>query len=352
MPHEEFPDNFLPGAVFDQPDPRDKEVDMSEMGMSTGPLPAEFSVLKAPLNYKVNKTGAFNQGYIGTCMTNAVAQLYLYELQRQGVQYADYVPSRLFLYYVARYGAVKNTWPIVPSAKFYDALRQPGILPQGDQSAQLKDSGSSARDVIKIMRALGAPPEDASIKDHQVGSGKWPYDAEVQPNNGLFKPNDWPARLPDPECFRAAVLHQALGYARPGEGSAECWKRCIQRGYPIVFSCKLYDSWWQWGNGASWGKPNNSIWPIPRPGEGYGKDKDHPGRRHALVAVGWDDNKRAPGTSSAGAFYVQNSWGPTWGENGFSWMPYEWLAFNDNEQYWPWAVESPWTFMQSGKQKN
>ncbi|KAG7286719.1 hypothetical protein NEMBOFW57_009030 [Staphylotrichum longicolle] len=347
MSHHEFPDNFLPGAIFDQPDPRDKEVDMSEMGMSMGPLPPDFSVLKAPLNYKVNKNGVFHQGNIGTCMTNAIAQLYLYELQRQGVQYDDYVPSRLFLYYVARYGAVKNPWPAVPSAKFYDGLRQRGSLPQGDQAVQLKDSGSNARDVIKIMRALGAPPEDASINDHKVGSGKWPYDNQVQADtNKFFKPTDWPARIPEPECFTNAVLHQALGYARPSERSAECWKRCIQRGYPIVFACKLYDSWWTWGTGSNNGKPNNSVWPIPIRGEGYAN------RRHALIALGWDNNKKAPGSSSRGAFYIQNSWGDKWGDNGFSWMPYEWLDHNDGESGTPWAVDSPWTFMQGGKTKN
>lgn len=332
-----FPDNFLPGAVFDQPDERDHEIPMSLMGMGTGPLPAEFSVLKAPLNYKVNIGGAFNQGQSGTCMTNAIAQLYLYELQRQGVNYGNYVPSRLFLYYVARYGAKKNG-TAVPSAKFFDALRQPSNTPLGAANALTEDAGSNARDVIKIMRALGAPPEDKDIPSHVVGSGKWPYDDKIAPVNRHFQPSDWPARAPEAQCYGAATLHQALGYARPNERSAECWKRCIQRGYPIVFSFKVYDAWWAWGTGANWGKPNGSVCPVPKPGEGYG------GRRHALIAVGWDDKKGAKG-----AFYCQNSWGPTWGENGFFWMPYEWLAWSDGEPVWPWAVESPWTFMQVKK---
>jgi len=171
-------------------------------------------------------------------------------------------------------------------------------------------------------------------------------DATVQPNETWFQPNDWPARQPESQCFQTAALHMALGYARPGERDAACWKRCIQRGYPIVFACKLYNSWWQWGNGPLGGKPNNNIWPIPHAGEGYGN------RRHALLAIGWDDNKQAPGSPNKGAFLVQNSWGLAWGNNGFSWMPYEWLAYKDNEADWPWAVDSPWTFMQGGKTKN
>jgi len=335
--HDEFPDNFLPGAVFDKPDERDHDIDMGKMGMGSGALPASFSVHKAPLNWKPNAAGAFNQGQVGSCTTNAIAQLYLYELQRQGVHYGDYVPSRLFLYYIARYGAAQNP-TTTPSAKFYDALRQPANTPRGDVA---KDTGSNSRDVIKIMRALGAPPEDKDAASHVAGSGKWPYDEKVAPDQTtrLFKPTDWPARAPEPQCYAAAALHQSLGYARPDARSPDCWKRCIQRGYPIVFGYKVYDSWWAWGNSGR-GKGDGSIAPIPRAGEGYG------GRRHAVIALGWDDAKKAAGSSSKGAFYVQNSWSPTWGDNGFFWMPYEWLAWNDGETTWPWAVESPWTFMQ------
>jgi hypothetical protein len=339
MSYDQFPDNFLPGLTFDKPDPRDHAVDMAEMGMVTQPLPPDFSIFKAPINYKLGPNGVFNQGSISTCVPNAIAQAYLYELQRQGVEYGDYVPSRLFLYFVVRYASAAGR----DSAQFYENLRSPGTFPPGDAAAQLDDSGCAPRNVIKIMRALGAPAEDADISAHQEGSGKWPYDGTVEAINHKFKPTDWAARLPEQACFNEAVRHQALGYARPGDRSVECWKRCIQRGYPIVYGAKLYDSFWQWGGWTTGAKANDSIWPVPQPGEGY---KD---RRHALLAVGWDDNKKAPGTSSAGAFYIQNSWGSAWGDNGFSWMPYEWLAFNDGEQDQPWAVDSPWTFMHGGK---
>ncbi|WP_202946226.1 CARDB domain-containing protein, partial [Glaciecola punicea] len=38
--------------------------------------------------------------------------------------------------------------------------------------------------------------------------------------------------------------------------------------------------------------------------------------RHAVVLVGFDDNK------FGGAFKVMNSWGPSWGDDGFFWLPY------------------------------
>jgi cathepsin L len=35
---------------------------------------------------------------------------------------------------------------------------------------------------------------------------------------------------------------------------------------------------------------------------------------HAIVLVGWDDTK--------GAWLMKNSWGPSWGVNGFMWIKY------------------------------
>ncbi|MFT3686226.1 MAG: C1 family peptidase [Phycisphaerales bacterium] len=35
---------------------------------------------------------------------------------------------------------------------------------------------------------------------------------------------------------------------------------------------------------------------------------------HAIVIIGWDDSKEA--------WKIKNSWGPTWGENGYGWVKY------------------------------
>lgn len=45
------------------------------------------------------------------------------------------------------------------------------------------------------------------------------------------------------------------------------------------------------------------------------------GSNHAIVLVGWDDNK--------GAWLIKNSWGTSWGENG-----YAWVAYNTNSIGW------------------
>lgn len=43
---------------------------------------------------------------------------------------------------------------------------------------------------------------------------------------------------------------------------------------------------------------------------------------HALVAVGYDDQRIR---STKGALLVRNSWGPTWGNNGYGWLPYRYV---------------------------
>jgi len=50
---------------------------------------------------------------------------------------------------------------------------------------------------------------------------------------------------------------------------------------------------------------------------------------HARYLWGWDDAVSVPGTTSKGAFYVRNSWGPSWGAKGNSLVPYK--TFTDQQ---------------------
>ena len=50
---------------------------------------------------------------------------------------------------------------------------------------------------------------------------------------------------------------------------------------------------------------------------------EKPTADHAVTIVGWDDSKVIPGAEGPGAWYVQNSWGPAWGDHGYMWISYE-----------------------------
>jgi C1A family cysteine protease len=52
---------------------------------------------------------------------------------------------------------------------------------------------------------------------------------------------------------------------------------------------------------------------------------------HAIMAAGYDDSKEA--------VLIRNSWGEDWGENGYFWMPYDYIS---NQQFASdfWCIKS------------
>ena len=94
----------------------------------------------------------YNQGDIGSCVGNAVAAALRYAHRKNaGIAYADFKPSRLFIYYNARgYG---------DPAKMNDKLRPPNV-----QKRALKDSGTTNRAAIHSLLVQGVCTEST-----------WPY---------------------------------------------------------------------------------------------------------------------------------------------------------------------------------
>ena len=51
---------------------------------------------------------------------------------------------------------------------------------------------------------------------------------------------------------------------------------------------------------------------------------------HAVIAAGYDDgmkirNAAAGAKETTGAILVRNSWGADWGDNGYGWLPYDYV---------------------------
>jgi len=64
---------------------------------------------------------------------------------------------------------------------------------------------------------------------------------------------------------------------------------------------------------------------------------------HAVLAVGYDDSLPigSGDNEKVGAFLIRNSWGESWGERGYGWLPYEYVLGGLAEDWWC-LVKAEW----------
>ena len=227
-----------------------------------------------------------DQGALGSCTAQAGVGLVEYFEKRAFGTYID--ASRLFLYKVTR-----------------DLLGWTG------------DTGAYLRTTMGAMVLFGVPPEKY-----------WPY---------IIAKFDI-----EPSCFLYAFAqnYQAITYYRldpagtPRDALLARIKTYLAHKLPSMFGFTVYSS-------ISQAYTTGEI-PYPAPGESVLGG-------HAVVAVGYDDNKKIKNTSpggveTKGALLIRNSWGTGWGPNGgYLWLPYDyvlkwqavdWWSLLKNEWIW------------------
>ena len=207
----------------------------------------------------------YDQERIGSCTANAIGAAFEFETMKQNL--ADFMPSRLFIYYNER-AMEGNT----------------GI-----------DSGAQIRDGVKSVATLGVCPET-----------EWPYDGrEADPVTGAFPPGDPAAEKPTDTCYKDALTNRATSYSRVTR-DLDQMKSCLAAGYPFVFGFTVYESF----EGAEGARTGVVSMPDTRNEKVMGG--------HAVLAVGYDDATQT--------FLVRNSWGTGWGQAGYFTMPYAYLT--------------------------
>ena len=152
------------------------------------------------------------------------------------------------------------------------------------------DAGAQIRDGIKVVAKLGAPPET-----------DWPYDITKF------------TQKPPQQAFADAAKNKVTSYHRVSRVLNQ-FKGCLASGYPFVLGFTAYDSF------ESAQVAQSGHLSMPQPGEAVVGG-------HAVVAVGYDDKNQW--------FIIRNSWGSSWGLNGYFTMPYQYLMeTNLSDDFW------------------
>lgn len=124
---------------------------------------------------------------------------------------------------------------------------------------------------------------------------------------GVCSEDDWKemfrefTKKPYESCYLHAI-NNCIGSYYQLDQDINQMKACLSEGHPVIFGFSVFDSIQVAQNGD-----------IKVPGQ---KDKLMFG--HAAVAVGYDDAKQN--------FIIRNSWGNSWGRNGYGTIPYDYLS--------------------------
>ena len=98
-----------------------------------------------------------------------------------------------------------------------------------------------------------------------------------------------------------------IKYWRKIEASVQSIKQNLANNIPVILGAKLADNFMSW---------NSNV--VLSSSTTYTNVGQH--AYHAMVIGGYDDSKGANG-----AFKVINSWGETWGDNGYVWVDYNYM---------------------------
>lgn len=154
-----------------------------------------------------------------------------------------------------------------------------------------KNVGMWLDDAVKVMDAYGMLPEQA-----------FPFPTLEQMNSEevfakLYSQRPSPSQIKQAKKYRLAKSWKKIP-------SVHAMRKALTEGKPVVFAMTVFSSMYNAPNGH-----------IPMPGP-----QDEMQGGHAIVAVGYDNDRRH--------FIIRNSWGTSWGDKGYGYLPYDYFRSN------------------------
>ena len=200
----------------------------------------------------------------------------------------------------------------------------PAIKDQGQQGACLSFSLVSIFEYfLKTNEGVASPDlseqflyyisRDKEGKTESDEGSCIQYAVEALTETGICVESKWPykvggyAEKPSEEAYKDAA-ERKVKKAFNVERKSEAIKSALEDGFPVVGSFSLY---------ASFGKGERGFVSMPTEEEITAAEESKENNHHAMVIVGFNDEQHV--------FKVRNSWGSDWGDNGYCYVPYQYI---------------------------
>jgi C1A family cysteine protease len=236
---------------------------------------------RSPLNTSVDLrewcSPIENQSDLGSCTAHAAAGTVEYFERRAFGKHID--ASRLFLYKTTR-----------------NLMQVTG------------DTGAWLRETMGALTLCGVPDEKY-----------WPYkvkDFDKEPGGFVYA-------LAENYSTVKYFCHDSQGSETQGTEVLASVKSYLSAGIPSMFG------FWGFQSFEDTDVPGDIPYPCKGENTQWG---------HAVMAVGYDDNRKILNircrTETTGAILIRNSWGKSWGDNGYGWLPYEYVLNGLALDFW------------------